>query len=441
MLSSKAEPTCGVRCLYASRLVAVRAKLPYGFAVSCRVMATCHFPVPIPSAPPLRPFIPMAKRTETDLFAESTMSFGDHLEELRICLSKSLIGLIVGFLIGLCVANMVVSYIQTPLKQALENYYIAKAISDLETEYQDRGEDVSEGMRTFISEHRYISEKVEVEASEVARVGRLAEEYQASRSEPDSSATAGGSSDDAPAPASDGEAEDGEAADDGAAAEDGEARWLGGDPPMPRPVMISTRVWKPINTVVKALNAQEVFMIWIKAAFVTGLVIASPWIFYQIWLFVAAGLYPHEKKYVYIYLPFSLILFLAGAAIAFFLVFQYVLKFLFGFNQAMNIDPDPRISEWLSFVLVLPLGFGIAFQLPLVMLFLHRIGIFSLKAYVDKWRIAVLVIFVISMLLTPADPMSMLLMAVPLCALYFLGIAMCRWMPRNRNPFPEGYEP
>jgi sec-independent protein translocase protein TatC len=216
---------------------------------------------------------------------------------------------------------------------------------------------------------------------------------------------------------------------------------LGEEIPAPEPVMIVARVWRPINTMVKALNAHEAFMIWLKAAFVSGLVIASPYIFWQLWIFVAAGLYPHEKRYVHLYLPISTLLFLAGAAMAFFVVFQYVLDFLFGFNKLMNIDPDPRISEWLGFVLFLPLGFGIAFQLPLVMLFLHRIGIFTIAVYLDKWRLAVLVIFVISMLLTPADPVSMLLMAGPLVALYFLGIAMCRWMPRGSSPFAEGYDP
>ena len=114
---------------------------------------------------------------------------------------------------------------------------------------------------------------------------------------------------------------------------------------------------------------------------------------------------------------------------------------LFSFNKWMNIDPDPRISEWMSFVLMLPLGFGISFQLPLVMLLLERIGIMSVASYLDKWRISILVIFVISMLLTPADPISMLLMAVPLTLLYFGGIAMCRWMPRRRSPYGEGYDP
>ena len=122
-------------------------------------------------------------------------------------------------------------------------------------------------------------------------------------------------------------------------------------------------------------------------------------------------------------------------------MFEPVFGFLFSFQAEMNIDFDPRIGEWISFVLVLPLGFGISFQLPLVMLFLNRIGIVRHQLYVTKWRIAILIIFVVSMVLTPADPVSMLLMAVPLCFLYVLGIGMCQWMPQGRSPFTEAYEP
>ena len=182
-------------------------------------------------------------------------------------------------------------------------------------------------------------------------------------------------------------------------------------------------------------------MIWIKAAFIGGIILSSPWIFYQIWQFIAAGLYPHERKYVYIYLPFSLLLFFGGAAMAFFVVMEPVLDFLFSYNRMMEIDPDPRISEWLGFVMFLPLGFGIAFQLPLAMLMLQRIGMFTIEAYLAKWRVAVLVIFIASMFLTPADPVSMLMLAGPLTILYFFGIALCRFMPRNRNPYADGYDP
>jgi len=136
-------------------------------------------------------------------------------------------------------------------------------------------------------------------------------------------------------------------------------------------------------------------------------------------------------------MPFSLLLFASGVLLAFNYVFQPVLEFLFDFNLMLGLDPSPRISEWLSFVLFLPLGFGISFQLPLVMLFMQRIGIMTTSAYLSKWRIAILVICVISMLLTPADPMSMMLMAIPLTLLYFAGILLCVWMPRTKNPFAE----
>ncbi len=152
---------------------------------------------------------------------------------------------------------------------------------------------------------------------------------------------------------------------------------------------------------------------------------------------MAAGLYPHEKKYVHYYLPISIALFVFGVCLAFFFVFKPVLTFLFTFNASMGINPQVRIGEWLSFVMFLPLGFGIAFQLPLVMLFLNRIGIFSVEAYTSKWRIAVMIISVLSMILTPADPVSMIMLGVPLTALYFLGIGLCRWMPRPSNPFGD----
>jgi sec-independent protein translocase protein TatC len=187
----------------------------------------------------------------------------------------------------------------------------------------------------------------------------------------------------------------------------------------------------------KSLNVQEMFMVWLKAAIVLSLVIASPFVFYFIWSFVAAGLYPHEKGYVFLYLPFSLGLFLAGCALCFFYVLKYVLDFLFMFNDWMNVDPDMRISEWFGFALFLPLGFGIAFQLPLVMLFMERIGIMTVSGYLAKWRISVMVICVVSAILTPADPYSMLLMAIPLVLLYFLGIGLCRYLPRRRSAFDE----
>ncbi|NCY02218.1 MAG: twin-arginine translocase subunit TatC, partial [Planctomycetia bacterium] len=196
--------------------------------------------------------------------------------------------------------------------------------------------------------------------------------------------------------------------------------------------LVPMLLWQPLardpRVSITTLSAQEAFGIYVKAALLSGVVLASPWIFFQLWTFVAAGLYPHEKRWVWLFLPVSLALFLAGVALAFFFVFDFVLDYLLAFNEWLGLDPDPRISEWLGFVLILPIGFGLGFQLPLVMLFLERIGVFDAATYASQWRIAVIVIFVVSAILTPADPYSLLFLAIPLCLLYFGGLAICRWV-------------
>jgi sec-independent protein translocase protein TatC len=173
---------------------------------------------------------------------------------------------------------------------------------------------------------------------------------------------------------------------------------------------------------------QEAFVTYMKVSFVAGLIIASPWVFYQLWLFIAAGLYPHERKYIYTYLPMSLVLFLGGVFFCFYAVLPTVLDFLLGFNVRTELTAQIRISEWISFAIMLPLLFGLSFQLPMVMLFLSRINLFTVKQYIAQWKMAVLVIAILSMLLTPTpDPMTMILMMVPLLALYALGIGLCHW--------------
>ena len=176
-------------------------------------------------------------------------------------------------------------------------------------------------------------------------------------------------------------------------------------------------------------------MIWMKSGIFTGLVIASPWVFFQIWAFIAAGLYPTEQRYIYFFLPVSLILFFSGVCLAFFFVFQPVLDFLFSFNARMGISPQPRINDWLSFVMFLPLGFGIAFQLPLVMLFVNRIELVTIETFTGNWRVAVVAIFALAMLLTPADPVSMVMLAVPLTLLYFLGVFLCLRLNKPANNY------
>ena len=482
----------------------------------------------------------MAK-TNDDLFEKSTMTFGEHLEELRVCLFRGVIGLGLGCLIGFLIADRVVRFFQGPLETALEKYYLDNALADFDKQY---GELTFETKRMILDE-KLVPESWQIDAGRLAQTLRI--NYPQAEVSPDFSpywftpgdllpggvkllaaamvaakdqeTTAKGRCWQLLTEAQREKVRSLETASDPLRAEQlsdmltilnalagnralhesaefaslsgfdsgmtsslssGFSRLFGPpesaatdtvgqirdqlkkefDPEASRRLnklllartfpeslrkgrvnAITVFNWRPVKVRFQSLDAAEPFMIWMKAAILTGLIFASPYVLYQIWIFVAAGLYPHEKNYVFLYLPISLALFFGGASLAFAFVFQPVLSFLFTFNKGMNAEFDPRIGEWLSFVLILPLGFGISFQLPLVMLFLNRIGIASLDFYIQQWRIAILIICVISMVLTPADPVSMLLMAVPLCLLYLLGIVMCRYMPAGKSPFAEAYEP
>src|SRR5262249_44616125 len=180
----------------------------------------------------------------------------------------------------------------------------------------------------------------------------------------------------------------------------------------------------------------EAFMIYLKVSLILGVIISSPWIFYQLWLFIAAGLYSHERKYVYTYLPMSVLLFLGGVAFCFFGVIPFVLKFLFEFNEWLGLRAEIKMASWITFALMVSVMFGVSFQLPLVMLFLEKISLVSVTLYREKRRHAILVIAFLSMVLTPSDPVSMMMMMLPLCVLYELGILLCsRSATAKKSPF------
>lgn len=343
----------------------------------------------------------MAKRSDNDLFQSSTMSFGEHLEELRVCLTRAVFGLLVGSVIGFFVSKYVVNFIETPVIAALKRYMVDAAKDELRQKY---GEQVDDAMLQLLDDRVLVVEEVYVERGELARIG--------------------GASEGGTVNAMNAELNDPNV-------------FLKVLPP-PKMDFVKTRIWREAQAKIQALDPWETFMIYLKASLAVGAVLASPYIFYQLWLFVSAGLYHHERRYIYIYLPLSIALFLSGVSLAFAFVFEPVLDFLFGYNREMNISPEMRISSIISFVLLLPLGFGVSFQLPLVMFFINRMGIVSYETFWKQWRIAILAIFVAAMVLTPSpDPTSMLLMAFPLMGLYFLGLAMIKWMPGGRNPFGD----
>jgi sec-independent protein translocase protein TatC len=178
------------------------------------------------------------------------------------------------------------------------------------------------------------------------------------------------------------------------------------------------------------LSATEGFMVWMKVTLICGFIIACPIVFYQLWAFVAAGLYPHEKKYVYTYLPFTITLFIVGILICELLVLPAALKFLLNINLWLGFDPDLRLADWLNLALILPMVFGVSFQTPLVMLMLSRIGVFTWEQYRSKWRYALMAIAMFSAIATPTpDAITMLYLFIPMFGLYCLGVLLCWWIP------------
>lgn len=338
-----------------------------------------------------------------DLFEKSSMSFGEHLEELRRALAKAMIWLVLGMGISLTWASSVVSYIESPLRAALDQYYRDKANEEWKRVYE---EDMPAKLNSWMKREKYTPEIV-YEFKQGVVTGEATEAEKA------------------------GEANDGVVKRD-------RSVWIPDE--ITDEMLVPKWHFRKTAVSTDALSMTEPFMIYLKAGLVSGLVLASPGIFWHIWAFVSSGLYPHERRYVYFFLPVSLVLFVGGAALAFFGVFHIVLKFLLTFNEALGIDASPRLNDYMTFALLLPLGFGVAFQLPLVMLILERLGICSVAIYISQWRWAILIIAFISMVLTPGDITPMIAMMIPLIGLYFLGIAMCRYLPRGTSLGSEGYD-
>jgi sec-independent protein translocase protein TatC len=343
-----------------------------------------------------RPALP-----KDDLFDSKTMTFGEHLEELRSSLAKALIWLAVGMAVGLgFFADRVIRYVQTPLESAIREF---NADRDLARLGEDPKAAELQPLRSLIRDHGLVWELVYDIPESVMNRKPL---------EP------------------------------GAVVPVGTAEMKQILEELPTPEDLKPRLQlRRVEIGLSALKIEEPFMIWMKAGLIVGAVLASPMIFYHLWSFVAAGLHSHERKYVYLYLPISVTLFISGVCLAFFVVLQFVLSFLLTFNGQLDVAVEPRLSYYISFVLLLPLGFGIAFQLPLVMVFVERIGLVEVKSFIESWRIAILIIAVVSVVLTPADVTSMLAMMIPLVLLYFLGIAMCKYLPRGRGLGSEAYDP
>lgn len=163
----------------------------------------------------------------------------------------------------------------------------------------------------------------------------------------------------------------------------------------------------------------EAFMIRLKLSFILGFLVSFPYILFRIWAFVAPGLFSREKRVVIPLVFPSTILFYVGVVFAYWILIPIVLDFLIKFGTDM-LSPLLSVGKYFGFVARLCFAFGLVFQLPLVIVFLTSMGMISARALLRQWRWAMIIIFVAAAVLTPPDPTSQLLMALPLVFL-FLG--------------------
>ena len=183
-------------------------------------------------------------------------------------------------------------------------------------------------------------------------------------------------------------------------------------------------------------NLPEMFFTYLKTALITGILASAPFLFYQIWLFVAPGLYQHEKRYVIPFVVSSTILFVGGALFGYFIVFPFGFKFFLSFANDY-IQALPSVKQYFSFAAKLLFAFGMVFELPVVIFFLTKIGLVSTDLLKRKRKYAILLTFVASAILTPPDVVTQCMMAGPLIILYEISILISRIAGKKKEAEAE----
>jgi sec-independent protein translocase protein TatC len=325
-----------------------------------------------------------------DLFEDSTMTFGEHIEELRVHLIRALKWLLLVMVVMIFFGNYVVKIITQPVESQMETF-LTKQMNRRAAELENAAANVP-GAKDILTM------KVKLPAAELARLSVL---------------------------------NGGEAP---AGLEDMEIEVQTPVAPVVKALAVPL-AWLNGRFRLKTLSAQEGFMIYFKAVLGASIVVASPLLFWELYSFIAVGLYAHERRFVNLTLPFCLVLFLTGVAVCYFLVFPAMLRFFLYTNEQMDLEPDFRLNEWVGFAVILMVIFGAVFQMPVLMLTLERVGIISYEMLAPKRKLAVFINCIVAAAISPGgDPNTMIFLALPMCLLFELGLFLMRYF-RKRNPF------
>jgi sec-independent protein translocase protein TatC len=180
-------------------------------------------------------------------------------------------------------------------------------------------------------------------------------------------------------------------------------------------------------------------IIWFKLPLVCSLFLASPWVVYQVWAFISPGLYRKERRWAVPFVVSSAGLFITGGLFAYFFAFRFALKFLLGMGYGKSVEPFVSVSEYFAMFVNVVLGIGLVFELPVVIFFLTLLRIVSPSFLIKHSRYAILLIFILAAAVTPSpDAVNMLLFALPMCLLFYLGVfaAYILTLHRENRRFP-----
>jgi sec-independent protein translocase protein TatC len=332
---------------------------------------------------------------------EGTMSFLDHLDELRKRLIRSALFIAVAFVICWVLSDRIYNFLQVPVRAAMLEAKRAYA-PDLGGTTQSVSElaDGAETLFVFTTEAKIGDVLIPPGITIPTRVNRTPEGAQLITGTP----------------------------------------IVIGDRVIDKDTVIPPKLYQSNNALLGRDNqlvvgtVQGAFNLYIKVAFYAAIFFAVPFLLVQAWGFVAPGLYPHEKKYATPVIIMASVFFLIGCAFAYYIAFPRAANFLLGVATGGNLRPLVTADDYFDLIIMIMLGLGIVFEIPTITFFTSRLGLVSPGMLLKVWRYAVVVIFIIAAVLSPTtDVPNLLVFAAPMLLLYFLsvGIAWIFWRRRR----------
>ncbi|MHC4545228.1 MAG: twin-arginine translocase subunit TatC [Planctomycetota bacterium] len=367
----------------------------------------------------------MGETNKKEDLLDSTMSLGDHLEELRMRMIRALLGLGLCAIICLAFGRGIIRFMQAPYDDSTAelmfnidlNFQVdldqGTMTEGLRQELKNKGVVLSADVKVKRQGYLFSSRRWLIDDGVEKRYCAKKEKAKVKKGK-DKVKEEGGDVKK--------EGDEVKEEEDEVKKEDGEVK--------KKKVELNIYKLMPLQIIKVAAG----IISYIKIALISGLLLSSPWVFYQLWMFVAAGLYPHEKKYVNIAAPFSAILFVCGAVFFIVVVAPLTLGFLVKFNEKiLDVRSQFTFQDYIAFVSHLMLVFGLAFQTPSAIFFLNRTGLVSIRALNRSRKFIVLAIFIVAAMATPPDWVSQVTLAIPLYFLFELGILLSYIASRRRR--------